>query len=301
MINKEDFNRAYDLWNSFKEELMYKNRFIINHEVLDYIKVLCHRCSIIINEETKLYRARIYNKEPYYLKYLNSEFNRDPVANENQLQLLVTKNEVEDRKKTNFWGYDKNESFVPPLSDNLSGTSSNPAFVKYLYTSEDTYTAMVEVRPFLKNKISIAEILVKEQIKIIDFSYTIFEKSDNFQKLEGFEKYLIFFIMEDFSQPSNLDSKKYIPTQYVSEFIKSLGYDGIKFNSSLYARGKNITIFNYEKCEPISSDIYEIEDICFESKALAPTSQGNIVHWKLEGYKMNQLKNYIKMFKSNKG
>lgn len=53
----------------------------------------------------------------------------------------------------------------------------------------------------------------------------------------------------------------YIPTQYISEFIKSLGFDGVEYQSSLKSEGYNIAIFNPEKLECIKTKIYEIKDI----------------------------------------
>lgn len=42
-----------------------------------------------------------------------------------------------------------------------------------------------------------------------------------------------------------------------------------------------ITVFNYEKCQPISSKLYEIEDICFEAKGIAPLNEKALIHHKL--------------------
>jgi hypothetical protein len=95
----------------------------------------------------------------------------------------------------------------------------------------------------------------------------------------------MYFIMDDFSKPSNADLKDYIPIQYIAEFVKPLGFDGIKFNSSLHWIGKNVTIFSYEKCSPIGSKLYKINDICFEVKGLAPINTGDLTHWKLEPYR----------------
>jgi len=53
----------------------------------------------------------------------------------------------------------------------------------------------------------------------------------------------------------------YIPTQYISEFIKSLGFDGVEYQSSLNSEGYNIAIFKPEKLECFKTNVYEIKDI----------------------------------------
>ncbi|EJV56387.1 hypothetical protein IEM_05269 [Bacillus cereus BAG6O-2] len=88
--------------------------------------------------------------------------------------------------------------------------------------------------------------------------------------------------------------------QYIAKFINNLGYEGIKFNSSLYKKGRNITIFNYDKCEPVSSKLYEIDDICFEVKGIAPKNEKSLVHEKLLPYKQKNLYDFLMNLKANK-
>jgi hypothetical protein len=121
-----------------------------------------------------------------------------------------------------------------------------------------------------------------------------------FGSLEGLERKLMFLIMEDFSTPTDSDKSSYIPCQYNAELIKAMGIEGIKFNSSLHGAGRNITIFNYEKCQPISSKLYKIEDICFEAKGIAPLNEEELVHHKLEPYKHGILNRVVKGFLESK-
>lgn len=53
----------------------------------------------------------------------------------------------------------------------------------------------------------------------------------------------------------------YLPTQYLSELIKSMGFDGIEFKSSLYSDAINIAIFNPEKFKCLQVTVYDIKDI----------------------------------------
>jgi len=60
-----------------------------------------------------------------------------------------------------------------------------------------------------------------------------------------------------------------IITQYLSEFIKSLGFDGVEFQSSMYPMGYNLAIFNPEKFECRTSSVYEIENITLNCEKIA--------------------------------
>lgn len=291
-IDENDFKKAYDLWNSFKQEVLYKNRFVINHNVLDYLIQMAEKNQKLVEEGKILYRARIYDGDDTFLQYLDSDFNSDGLDNIEKLILSRYKHDINTRHESGFWGFDSKSSFVPPGNDYINDGRTNPAFIKYLYTSEDPYTALVEVRPYLSSKVSIAEIRVNESLKIADFSY------ESFGKFEGFEQNLIYLIMKDFSLPSDSNKKNYIPIQYVAEFIKSLGFEGIKFNSSLHGRGRNLTIFNYEKCSPIGSKLYKIEDVCFEAKGIAPENETDLIHWKLKPYKEKQIEDLLSFFKN---
>ena len=53
----------------------------------------------------------------------------------------------------------------------------------------------------------------------------------------------------------------YLPTQYLSELIKSMGFDGIEFKSSLYQNGVNLAIFNPHKFKILDVSVYDIETI----------------------------------------
>lgn len=43
-----------------------------------------------------------------------------------------------------------------------------------------------------------------------------------------------------------------MPTQYLTETIKNMGFDGIRFKSALNSNGINIVLFSEEYCKPFS-------------------------------------------------
>ena len=53
----------------------------------------------------------------------------------------------------------------------------------------------------------------------------------------------------------------YIASQIIAEYIRHLGYDGIRYSSSLHRGGYNLTVFDVKKCEAVSSTDLRLEDI----------------------------------------
>ena len=58
----EQFWKAANLWYDFKKEVLYKNRFIIKHEILNHIEYFANKHLLELKPETILYRARAFSK-----------------------------------------------------------------------------------------------------------------------------------------------------------------------------------------------------------------------------------------------
>ena len=280
-INKKIWKEAEDLILDFQNNVFFKNRYFVKHKLLDYIKHISEVCCINVNEGNIYYRARIYNNPSSSFNYEKYEaLTKLEVSPEKKKQLdALEKSRAdalnESRMENPFLGYSESNSFVPPNNLSIGDGRANPSMIKYLYTAESQYTAMAEVRPFLHDKVSIAEIRVENSLVICDLS--MYQN----EKLLEIEKYLLLKIMFMFSTPINNDSRDYIPTQYISEYIKNLGFDGIRFNSSLHSGGKNITVYNYDKCRAVSSVLYEINDICFDARPITPRNILPLMHTRL--------------------
>lgn len=166
-------------------------------------------------------------------------------------------------KANPFKGLTKEASFVPPKNIKISEGRANPKYVKYLYVAESPTTAIFEVRPFIFDAVNIAKIQVNEPLKIANIAVDL-ELSSN--KKATIDMYVMGMIQGAFSKPTN-NTDDYIPTQVIAEYIRSLGYDGIRFNSSIHTGGVNLTIFNYGKCEAISSQDFRVEDVKLTARA----------------------------------
>ena len=77
---------------------------------------------------------------------------------------------------------------------------------------------------------------------------------------KSLDEWLLCFIQSAFSSPTN-NPDDYIPTQIIAEYFRHLGYDGIRYSSSLHRGGYNLTIFDTSKCEAIFSTDLRLENI----------------------------------------
>lgn len=175
-------------------------------------------------------------------------------------------------KSSGFQGYGEKDSFIPPDHNSVPDGRINPARIKYLYTAYSIPTAIAEVSPFIKAEVSVAEISVLENLEILSFcachsSTTLDGKNDDVLK---WKSHLKLAFTELFNR-NYINPRDYLLCQFISEFIKNLGYDGVAFRSSkvrmnLNRRSDDInyTIFRYEKCKATSSRLFFIKDQSYD-------------------------------------
>jgi len=115
-------------------------------------------------------------------------------------------------------------------------------------------------------KVSIAKLEILEDLKIFDFSIVLEQNSE--------ESIDLGVISSAYSEINYGSENNYLPTQYITELIKGMGFDGIRFRSSLDKDGYNITIFNTEtetkKYNIINSYIYNINNVSIEADPIYP-------------------------------
>lgn len=171
-----------------------------------------------------------------------------------------------EEKTPEFRGYGPEGSFVPPKNATVSAGRANPSGIIYLYSASDVQTAIAEVNPSAKDEVSVAEIEVKDDLKILNFANLSASTVGRDNLSLAWKRDIPLELTRVFSMPQQ-HSDGYFLCQYISEYIKVLGYDGIRFASSkvktLWDKqaGINYTIFNYRKCRAISSELYIPEDV----------------------------------------
>jgi hypothetical protein len=307
-MEKTKFDEVYDEWKSFENELLYENRFFITNSIVDKISGLIKKILITLPHNKILFRARIYNGDvgTFYhfdkkIKELIDGNGNAEQSKKEELLDLIYENDFTRRCETGFWGYDEKNSFVPQ-DNNIKGGRANPEMIKYLYVADSKYTALTEVRPGIKDYISIASIKTLEEMRIVDFSENAISN-----ELDMEEQCLLFMITSAYSKINNGDNIIYLITQYISELAKKSGADGIRYDSAMYSQGNNYVIFNYSKCNVINSELYKLNNICFDAEKIGPPlskpKEKFLYHPNLLSYKAKQRKaitRIIKEYKKNK-
>ncbi len=159
------------------------------------------------------------------------------------------------------------ENRMRPLLNSASEGRANPKGIPCLYVASTKETAMSEIRPWLGSIISVARFTNDRELRIIDFSKH-FGKRASFYLQEPSDAEKIEAVWRDidnaFSEPvTNSDLKSdYAPTQIIAELIKSLGYDGIAFKSSL-SDGYNLALFDLDSAKFKSCELQEAKEIKF--------------------------------------
>lgn len=222
----------------FIKEIQYQNRNPKDTKALELLDDISTNPEIVLDKDSSLYRCRI----------------------------VTDKNKI--GKEKDFYGYGAKESFVPPA--NLTrDLRANYKYIPYLYCSNHPYISLVEVRPRLGSLVSVATIINNEPIRLLDF--TIRNKPS---KMTEPKQNFFSDLSTLYSTPITNDDNvlDYIPTQFIAEYVKNRGYDGIAFSSSLtpainerYPDRFNIVVFNYQKCTVVKSNIVDIKGIDVES------------------------------------
>ena len=261
--------KARQLWYSFKDIVLQSNRFYVKHPLLDVLSHYLQEVPLSIAAGHFFYRARIIDDTCVHDYMLYKCYGAPD-------QEQSVKNYFS--KTNSFRGLTKEASFIPPKNVKVPEGRANPRYIRYLYVSEDPTTALFEVRPLILDAVNIARIEVKDELNIANIAVNPDIKDSEDAPIEVFVMHMI---QGAFSRPTN-NPDDYLPTQVITEYIKSLGYEGLRYNSSLHRCGVNLTIFNYEKCEAVSSQDFRIEDIKLTARAAIGSAdyQGDLFYIK---------------------
>lgn len=230
-------NTIHDIWDNFKKEIKFSNRFFYSEGDLNFDVLRSIFESSLVRE--------IFQGESFFRSRISSKD-----------------------------GFEKENMGNPPKPELTSAGRANPKGISYLYLADSLNTALYEVRSSIFDYITVGKFLVEDKLKIISFrdiaTDPIYwsEKED----IKNYIKYLplIYTIQKELSLPIRKKDKTldYIPTQYICEYIKSLGFDGVEYQSSLYSQGYNLAIFKPKKLNCVETKVYEIEKIKLHHKPL---------------------------------
>lgn len=146
------------------------------------------------------------------------------------------------------------EKMGAPPAKKASPGRANPVGIPYLYVGSERETAVTEVRPQPGETLTLAEFVIDSGIQLVDLRkprqmVTPFVMADmeDVAAMRGDIDFLERLGLE-LTTPvlPNAAAIDYIPSQYLCEFIKQIGYDGVVYESSV-SDGINLALFSPSK------------------------------------------------------
>jgi hypothetical protein len=149
-----------------------------------------------------------------------------------------------------------------------SNGRANPIGIPYLYLASSIPTAIAEIRGHIGEKITIAEFDIIDDLELADLrdpknTISPFQLNDD-DELELIYKNMPYLTLlgSELSKPiiprdANLE---YLPSQFLCELIKHIGFHGIIYKSSV-SDGNNYVIFNDDKLTKVKTYQYQITGI----------------------------------------
>jgi hypothetical protein len=200
-------------WDEFRQELQHDNRFFPDSfPNIDELSSLLSYLSVQTNRELNvLYRARL---------------NPD-----SSTQHLI-------------------EDMGAPPPERATAGRANPFGISYLYVASTEKTALSELRPHSGDYYTVADYKLGSGLKLIDLrnpriTVSPFRYSDEEIKKIHSGIGLLVKLGEELAKPVSQSKAQleYLSSQYLCEFIKSQGYEGVIYKSSL-GDGDNFAIFD---------------------------------------------------------
>ena len=262
---KTPISHVADLWEYFKFCILTDNRFFFEHPLLDVAKAKIGEHVIALPANTMLFRARIDTDDSLKERAENL-MRTDILTGLKESESIPGKAEVDkmiahfagadgydDYRKqhqSGFEGFSADESMCPPPHKVSHGRCNLPNS-PHLYAAADIHTAIAETRPYIRDTISVASLCCEKDLRIIDFCF-------DWDDQEHFRDWFYMAMSSEFSVVNKGKENDYFATQYLTMLVKSLGYDGLTFKSSLVMDGVNYVIFDDAACKPLSSKLYTV-------------------------------------------
>ncbi|MCB4788314.1 RES family NAD+ phosphorylase [Delftia sp. Lp-1] len=215
-------------WTTLRDELMFKNRYFLD-EALDK-----DRLSVLLSHLTTSeippvwYRARITTSDA---------------------------------------GFDIGQMGAPPR-ELASHGRANPSGIPYLYLGSMPDTAIAEIRPHTGEIASVARFTLEGIITAVDLrnprglvSPFLLQDASEVGRMRADVPFLE-KLGSELTRPVLPRSAAidYLPSQYLCEFIKKIGYDGVLYRSSV-SDGINLALFSPAKAVANDVCLYDVQRV----------------------------------------
>lgn len=90
----------------------------------------------------------------------------------------------------------------------------------------------------------------------IDYGFDFTQYAMNIEHLK--------MIAQEIAKPLRNDNAlDYLPTQYISDYIRSKGYDGIEYISTMCKNGINLAVFDPSLFKCTGTNVYDVKSISY--------------------------------------
>lgn len=227
-----------------------KNSILKNHTWDEFVEGIKHNNRF----HTDYFNLEIFNS---FLKYAQKKYERGTV---------FYRARISDAN-----GLPKTKMGAPPIGIASEGRV-NASGISCLYLSKDRETTIHEIRAGTHDFVTIGRFRLKEDISLINLislpQISPFNTADIDLTQHAVNRKHLEKIGNEIARPlrrqdSPLD---YLPTQYISDFIKSKGYQGIEYKSTMHEDGRNLAIFDEQKVECIDVSVVKIKEISYKHR-----------------------------------
>jgi len=237
-------------YRKFSRAVRRERRFVWKQEVTAFLDTVL---TTIQNRDLTIPAGSIFYRAQHGIEYRENEDRVDVVAY--------------GRKR------------MKPLTDRAREGRANPAGISMLYLASSEQTAISEVRPWIGSELSVAQLQVTGDVKVINLSLGHGQESfvniflaEHLGKKpisrEKKEEAVWMDIDNAFSRPvtHSDDTADYVPTQILAELFRDTGYDGLVYRSQFGEAGYNICLFDIGSAEVINAAPYQVTgiDVKFE-------------------------------------
>lgn len=217
-------------WETLRDEMMYCNRWFLD-TVIDTVRLYQLLEVLVVEDLPELwFRARICNGDEMY----------------------------------------SIEKMGPPPKRIATNGRANPAGIPYLYLSSKPEAATAEIRPHTGEVACVADFLIPK-IRAVDLrdprtlvSPFIWSETSEIGQLRADLPFLE-RLGDELTRPvlPHGTAIDYIPSQYICEFIKKKGFDGVIYRSSV-SDGINLALFDPSKAQGGTVELYNVSKVLVE-------------------------------------
>ena len=229
--NKKSYFAQYSMlgelkWEAFVDQLKYENRFHTNVVNYKVLDEIIRQMRTPVKKGTLFFRSRI----------------------------------SKDNKICEKMG-------APPKGVASEGRANSEG-VSRLYLADSIDTALCEIRANMHDCVTVAEFESRDNIELIDLTRlnTISPFRDIDINLLYVNRDYLKSLNNEVSKPMRRNDSRldYLSTQFVVDYIKSKGYDGVKYKSVMHNGGINYAMFDENKFKCKTRFLCHIKEVKYE-------------------------------------